>query len=57
MHPTRPQKKLVEAETFLQIAQFCMKKRLKTKVDKISGQMGVQDAGENGNGTTGRKHT
>ena len=29
----------------------------KTKVDRISGQKGVQDAGGNRNGTTGRKYT
>lgn len=34
-----------------------MKIQLKTKVDKISGQMGVQVAGGNRNGTTGRKYT
>ena len=30
---------------------------MKTHVNKISGQMGVQNAGGNKNGTTGRKYT
>ena len=30
---------------------------MKTHVNKISGQIGVQDAGGNKNGTTGRKYT
>ena len=44
-------------KVFCTLPSSAWKIQQKTKVDRISGQMGVQVAGGNRNGTTGRKHS